>query len=348
MRTVRPDSSSSTCSPRGTPSTVAPEGPRRRPPTRIAVVEHRLLGNTGFDVSCVALGSWRTFERISRADGIAVMREARDRGIAFLDDARYDDETGSAPIATGYSEVVFGELFRAAGWRRDDTIVSNKLWWEFWPEQSAAEELDASLTRMGFDYLDVAYSERLPGGLPLEEAVSAIAALVAAGKVRAWGVLNWEPEKVTRAAAFARREGLPPIVAWQLPYNVVLRAPVEAPATADALAASGASVVASAVLAGGVLSGKYDRDPSVGRFAGALDSPSLAPSQTAARALAALAQALDTPPAALAIAFALRNASVASVLFGATTPTQVAENCEAVELFMRLSPDDLARVDWLR
>ena len=49
------------------------------------------------------------------------MLAARDAGITFLDDARYDDETGSAPIETGYSEVVFGELFRQAGWRRDET-----------------------------------------------------------------------------------------------------------------------------------------------------------------------------------------------------------------------------------
>ena len=69
------------------------------------------------------------------------MRAAREHGINFLDDARYNDETGSAPIPTGYSEVLFGELFRAAGWDRDDTIVSNKLWWEFWPDQNADEEL---------------------------------------------------------------------------------------------------------------------------------------------------------------------------------------------------------------
>ena len=54
----------------------------------------------------MSLGSWRTFERISRDDGAAVMRAARDTGINFLDDARYNDETGAAPISTGYSEVV--------------------------------------------------------------------------------------------------------------------------------------------------------------------------------------------------------------------------------------------------
>src|SRR5438445_459094 len=102
----------------------------------------------------------RWFERFTRprADGLSVMLAARDAGITFLDDARYDDETGSAPIRTGYSEVLFGELFRQAGWPRDETVVANKLWWEFWPRQNAADELDASLARMRFDHVDLIYA----------------------------------------------------------------------------------------------------------------------------------------------------------------------------------------------
>ena len=96
-------------------------------------MEKRALGSSRLDVSRLALGSWRTFERIPREDGLAVMTAAREHGISFLDDARYNDETGNAPIPTGYSEVLFGELFREAGWQRDETVVSNKLWWEFWP-----------------------------------------------------------------------------------------------------------------------------------------------------------------------------------------------------------------------
>ena len=73
------------------------------------------LGRSELMVSRMALGSWRTYERISREQGLAVMRAGREAGITFLDDARYNDETGGAPIPTGYSEIVFGELFRAAG-----------------------------------------------------------------------------------------------------------------------------------------------------------------------------------------------------------------------------------------
>ncbi len=105
-------------------------------------MEHRALGGSGIDVSVLALGSWRTYERIARDQGVAVMRAARELGIDFLDDARYNDETGRAPVPTGYSEIVFGELFRASGWRRDEVVVANKLWFEFWPEQSAEQELE--------------------------------------------------------------------------------------------------------------------------------------------------------------------------------------------------------------
>jgi aryl-alcohol dehydrogenase-like predicted oxidoreductase len=73
----------------------------------------RSLGASGLEVSALALGSWRTYERLTRDAGLTVMREARLQGITFLDDARYDDETGTAPVASGYSEVVFGELFGA-------------------------------------------------------------------------------------------------------------------------------------------------------------------------------------------------------------------------------------------
>jgi aryl-alcohol dehydrogenase-like predicted oxidoreductase len=63
-------------------------------------------------VSALSLGSWRTFERAPRDTGAAILAAAREEGISFFDDARYNDETGTAPIATGYSEIVFGELFR--------------------------------------------------------------------------------------------------------------------------------------------------------------------------------------------------------------------------------------------
>jgi len=168
-----------------------------------------------------SLGSWRTFERLSREQGLEIMRAARDVGITFLDDARYDDETGTAPIPTGYSEVIFGELFRAAGWRRDEVVVANKLWWEFWPDQGAAAELDGSLDRMGLDHVDLIYSMEPPPGLAVADLVAEVAGLISSGRARAWGIGNWRPAPLVEAVAAARELGVALPVAAQLPYSLL-------------------------------------------------------------------------------------------------------------------------------
>jgi L-glyceraldehyde 3-phosphate reductase len=294
-------------------------------------MERRPLGSSGLLVSALALGSWRTFERIGREQGLAVMRAAREHGFTFLDDARYDDETGTAPIPTGYSEVVFGELFRAAGWDRGETIVANKLWWEFWPEQTAAQELDGSLGRMGFDYIDVIYANPPPDALPIAEMVGAISELLSSGKARAWAIVNWPPGPSLEASNAAREQGLPQPCAAQLPYSLVSREWVESAEMAAALEASGAAVVASFVMAGGVLTGKYERGAG-GRATGELDDPPYARARARARELARLGDELGVSAAALAIAFALGNPAVASVLLGATSAEQIAENVGALDV----------------
>jgi aryl-alcohol dehydrogenase-like predicted oxidoreductase len=144
-------------------------------------LEPRPLGSSGMQVSALSLGSWRTYERLPAATGIEIMRAARDQGITFFDDARYNDETGSAPIPTGQSEVVFGTLFRAAGIRRDEVIIANKLWWEFWPRQNAVAELSESLERMGLDYIDLIYAGPPAEGMSVAEAVAEVGALISAG-----------------------------------------------------------------------------------------------------------------------------------------------------------------------
>jgi aryl-alcohol dehydrogenase-like predicted oxidoreductase len=302
----------------------------------------RALGSSGLSVSVLSLGSWRTYERIPRSQGLAVMTRARESGITFLDDARYNDETGTAPVATGYSEMVFGELFRAAGWRRDEVVIANKLWWEFWPNQDAAEELDASLQRMGLDHIDLAYSTPPPAGLDLQDLVRQVAGLIASGKLRAWGVLNWPPAMVAETIRIADANGWPRPCAAQLVYNLLHRWEVEGPETAEALRSSGISVVASSVLAAGALSGKYGAAGAAGRLAGELHDPRHRPALRVAERLRDMARDLATTPAAMAIAFALANPLVCSVLFGATSPDQVNANLEAVEVLERLDAKRLA------
>jgi aryl-alcohol dehydrogenase-like predicted oxidoreductase len=308
----------------------------------MVAVGRRPLGTSGIHVSELALGSWRTYERIPRDAGIAVMRKARELGINFLDDARYNDETGTAPMKSGYSEVVFGELFRASGWKRDEVVLANKLWWEFWPEQRAAAELEGSLGRMGMDYIDLAYAERPPAGLTMHEIVHDIGALIAAGKVRAWGVLNWKPGLIVEAVDEASAQGVPPPCAAQLAYSLVRRSPVEDRDMANALDAAGASVVASFTLDGGALTGKYAEPGARGRLAGRLDDEFHQAALKAARDLRVLADRLARKPAPMAIAFALLNPRVASVLFGATTPEQVVENVSAAEIASAMDEETIA------
>jgi L-glyceraldehyde 3-phosphate reductase len=294
-------------------------------------VERRRLGESELAVSAFALGSWRTYERIPRDQAVAVLNAARERGVDFLEVARYNDTTGAAPIPTGYSEVVFGEVFRASGWPRDEVTIAEKLWWEFWPEQTAAQELDASLERTGLDHVDFVYSDPPPAELALEDVVAAVGGLLAAGKVRAWGIVNWPAARIAQAGRIAREQGVPTPCAAQLPYSLAQRSPVEDEDMRTAMAGCTASVVASFVLAGGILSGKYARGAS-GRMDDELVDPRFAEARRVAERLRALADEHGTTPAALAMAFAYRSPGVATVLFGATTPEQVDENLRAAEL----------------
>jgi aryl-alcohol dehydrogenase-like predicted oxidoreductase len=325
--------------PRSTVCRMAPEP--RHPAHGLPAVG---LGASGLTVSTMALGSWRTFERISRERGIAVMRAACEAGVTFLDDARYNDETGEAPIPSGYSEIVFGELFRAAGWRRDDVVVSNKLWWEFWPEQTAAQELTESLGRMGLDYVDLIYSETPPGDLPLAEAIGMTTGLISAGHARAWGALNWPPSLLERACEICARTGVPAPCATQLPYSLIRRDVVENAELQRLAATRDIAIVASYALAGGVLTGKYATDPAAGRATGQLDQPRYTDGARAGRDLAALAAEMGRDPAQLAMAFVLLNPSVTAVLFGATKPEQVQANVGAAAVAASLTADEVAQL----
>lgn len=304
----------------------------------------RPLGTSGLEVSALSLGSWRTFEQLPAETGVAILRAAREEGINFFDDARYDDETGMAPIRTGYSEVLFGELFRGAGVRRDEAVVANKLWWEFWPAQSAAAELDASLRRMGFDHVDVIYANAPPQGMAVADLVDAAGGLIASGKARTWGLVNWPADLAVQAGEAAASLAVAPPCAVQLPYSLVRRSWVEDAAMTRALDTAGAGVIASFCLAGGVLTGKYRSGPAAGRAAGTLQDPRVAPAVAAAEELAGLAGRLDTTATELALAFPLTNPAVTSVLFGATSAEQVKANCAAVSLLERLGPADLAHL----
>jgi L-glyceraldehyde 3-phosphate reductase len=306
-------------------------------------VAHRRLGGSSLEVSRIALGSWRTFERMERADAERVLDHALRSGIDFLDDARYDDETGRAPLRSGYSEVLFGELFRSVGADRDAVTISNKLWWEFWPEQDAVAELEGSLERMGFEQLDLLYSSTLPDAVPVPVAVEQIAAVLATGRVTAWSVVNWSADATAEAAVEAARQGVPQPCAAQLPYSLARLDWVENPAMEAALDATGASLVPSATLAGGALTGKY-AEGAAGRLTAEPDSPRRRRELELGAALREPARRLHTVPATLAIAFTLLHPRTATTLIGATAPEQIDAALDAVALAESLTSEDVAEL----
>jgi aryl-alcohol dehydrogenase-like predicted oxidoreductase len=307
---------------------------------------HRPAGASGLEISVLALGSWRTYERIPREQGVAVLDAAKAAGIDFLEVARYNDETGTAPIPTGYSEVVFGEVFARSAFAaaRDEVVIAEKLWWEFWPEQDAQQELTASLERTGLERVDILYSDPPPAELPLDEVVEQIGALLAGGRIGAWGIVNWPANRLAEAGRIALDQSIATPCIAQLPYSLVRRDWVEGAEMVAALELCDASVVASYTLAGGILSGKYAKGET-GRMERERNDPVWAGAVRAADELLVFAEELETTPAALAIAFALNNPNVATVLGGATRPEQVAENTAAPALLDRLDEGQLERLE---
>jgi L-glyceraldehyde 3-phosphate reductase len=305
----------------------------------------RPLGASGLDVSVMSLGSWRTYERIPREQGLAVMRAAREAGITFLDDARYDDETGQAPMPTGWSEVVFGELFRAAGWVREDVIVANKLWWELWPQEDAQRELDGSLARMGFDRVDLIYAVAPPPQLLMADLVEQMAALIRSGRARAWGTCMWTVAQHLEALDVCEQSGVPGPAAAQMITSLVEHDRPDDPDMRRAFVRGPIALVASFVLAGGALTGKYLRGER-GR-ADEHESPLNRTGKELAGEVVALADDWGVPPSHVAFAFAFSHPYLASVLFGARSPEQLRENAAAYATFESLDHEQLASVQAL-
>lgn len=313
-------------------------------------MEYRRLGSSNLEVSAFALGSWMTYEFMEESEALAVFKSGLGQGITFLDDARYDDRTGHAPLKSGYSEVIFGQLLRKSGANRHDLVIANKLWLEFYPGQSLEEEIDGSLQRMKLDYIDLAYCALPPANIPLPELLHQLDALVKTGKIRYWGTLFWSGDQMSQASDLASREGLHKPVAAQPAYSLLDKSQVEDPQTARVYRDSGIGVVASYTLHGGLLTGKYNRD------AGALNSR-FKPEElekmrekglfAKVERVIEIAGALGCTPAQLAMAYVLKNPLVASLLFGAKKPAQIEDNLKALEVATRLDETVMAQLQAL-
>ncbi|MFI6978763.1 aldo/keto reductase [Embleya sp. NPDC050154] len=295
-------------------------------------VPRRRLGAHGPEVPVLGLGSWNTWDRMSRSDAVALIRDALAHGVELFDVAHYDMGPHAENART---DLIFGQAMRDAGVAREDFLLCGKLWlWEY-PRKGFAEQLTVSLDRIGTDRADLVVVGDFFGELDVRAVVRDVAEQIAAGRFTSWGVNNWSAADVWRARRFAAEEGLTPPTFAQLKYSLARRAVPEGEPFAE-LFADGLAMQASDVLEGGILAGNLRPHRKIGADPGGIrdrirDTYPL---------IARVAAEFDATPAQLAIAFCLTNPAVATVLFGASRISQWQDNLKALNLLTR-HPEDL-------
>ncbi|MBN9178677.1 MAG: aldo/keto reductase [Microbacterium sp.] len=300
------------------------------------MIPRRPLGTSGLETSVFALGSWHTYDRMDFAEAVTMVRGAVDAGVNLFDVGVYSFP-GAPPV---FTDVLFSAIIRAAGVRRDEWMLSSKLWLEGYGDDGFRPQLENALFRVGEDHADlVVLGDLRDSPVDLRVLVHDLGALTAAGLIRAWGVNNWSATTVQRLIDIAAEDGLPGPQIAQLKYSVARRAiPDGAPFAR--LWSQGLGLQASDVLEGGILAGKVAPSRQVGRDPGEIRERIIA----TVPAFTALAESLDATPAQLGIAFSLTHPALATTLFGATSTAQLRANLGAVALVDRVGAAELRRL----
>ncbi|MCK9801354.1 NADP-dependent oxidoreductase [Pseudomonas chlororaphis] len=311
-------------------------------------MSHRLLGHSGLKVSALTLGTMMFGEQTQTDDALRIIDKAWDQGINFIDTA--DVYTG------GRSEEIVGE---AIARRRHDWVVASKV--GFGPADGVPNRaglsrkhifnaIDASLTRLGSDYLDIYYLHREDHNTPLEVSIRAIGDLLRQGKIRYWGLSNYRGWRIAEAVRIADQLGIERPVISQPLYNIVNRQAEAEQITAAR--AYGLGVVPYSPLARGVLSGKYAPDvaPDSSSRAGRQDKRILetewrVESLRIAQQIQEYCQGRGVGIVPFAIAWVLNNQAVSSAIVGPRTEQQWDAYTEA--LSVRISAEDEAFIDAL-
>lgn len=325
----------------------------------MSLTAFRTLGRSGLVVSPLALGTMTFGPGAWNADD-ATAREIFDRyraaGGNFIDTA--DIYSG------GESERLVGRLMKDAG-ARDDLVIATKFGFNRSaspltesrggrgnPHAGGAgaknihRALDASLRRLGTDYVDLYWMHIWDGVTPVSEIVQTLGDLVRAGKIRYYALSDMPAWLAMKAATIAQERGVPAPIAMQVEYSLVAR-DVESehfPAAREA----GMGIMPWSPLAGGFLSGKYRRDNirDTGRLSGANpfgDSKFADRNWAILDELKAVAAELDRNTAQVALAWVMARRGVTSTLIGARTVAQLESNIAAAEV--RLSDVQMARLN---
>jgi len=304
-------------------------------------VEYRNLGSSGLQVSLAGLGCNNFGRRCDAAQTAAVVNKALDLGVTFFDTA---DVYGPG----GLSEEYLGKALQG---RRQQVIIATKFGspmgegplWIGGSRRYIHNAVEASLRRLGTDYIDL-YQMHFPDAkTPVEETLRALDDLVRAGKVRYIGCSNFAAWQVVEAAWVARTEHLTPFVSAQNQYNLLDRR-VERELV-PACRQYGLGILPYFPLASGFLTGKYrpgEPPPAGSRLAvaGAMAQRVLTEANYGVLVkLEAFARERGHTMLELAIGWLASQPHVSSVISGATTPEQVEQNVAAVG--WRLSPEDV-------
>jgi aryl-alcohol dehydrogenase-like predicted oxidoreductase len=314
-------------------------------------MEYTRLGSSGLIVSRMAFGAMtfssgnRDLPSIYKVEHTLADRmvgQALDAGINFFDTADV--------YAGGQSEEMLG---KALGAKRDQAIIATKVGGRFssnlldagLSRRHIMGSVDASLKRLGTDWIDVYIVHRDCPYTPLEEVVQSLDDVVRAGKVRYLGFSNWPAWRVAKAMEMMRANGLTPFTHGQMFYSLAARDLEHE--LIPMLREYGLGLTVWSPLAGGFLTGKYPRggvSAEGTRHAGFDMMPiDLDRGYQVLDVLQAIAVEQGATPAQIAIAWLLTKGEVSSVLLGASRPEQLADTLMAASF--RLSDEQINRLE---
>jgi L-glyceraldehyde 3-phosphate reductase len=312
-------------------------------------MEYRRCGRSGLKLPAVSLGLWHNFGGIVPLEhSRAILRRAFDLGVTHFDLANnYGPPYGSA-------EETFGKLMRDdLHPYRNELVISTKAGYDMWPgpygewgsRKYLLSSLDASLRRMGLDYVDIFYSHRYDPDTPLEETMGALDSAVRSGKALYAGISSYSAERTREAYEILRGLGTPLLI-HQPSYSMLNRW-IE-PDLLDALGELGVGCIVFSPLAQGMLTDKYLEGIPEGSRASRNDSlsPDLLTDEAMARirALNEVAAGRGQSLAQLALAWTLRDPRMTSTLIGASSIEQLEANVATLDR-LELSDDELAEID---
>jgi L-glyceraldehyde 3-phosphate reductase len=318
-------------------------------PDRYEPMPYRHVGRSGLQLPAVSLGLWHNFGDDKPLETQrAILRRAFDLGVTHFDLANnYGPPYGSA-------ESNFGRLVREdLAPYRDELIISSKAGWDMWPgpygfggsRKYLLASLDASLRRMGLDYVDIFYSHRFDPDTPVDETMGALDAAVRQGKALYVGISSYSDQRTEEAIQILRDLGTPLLI-HQPNYSMLNRWVEEG--LLDVLGEHGVGCIAFSPLAQGMLTGRYlDGVPEGARAAqGKSLDPGFLTEENLGRirALNDIAAERGQTLAQMAIAWVLRDPRVTSALIGASSVEQLEDSLGAVQR-LDFSDDELQRIE---